>query len=64
MNCRLILRSTGRCAVPDARYDQLVNIWKPASEYPAYLFVNDIAGLVKVGCAVPDSSFVSNAVNL
>jgi hypothetical protein len=33
--------------VPDARYDLLVKIWKPVSEYPAYLFVNDIAGLVK-----------------
>jgi obg-like ATPase 1 len=36
-----------RCAVPDARYDYLCGMWKPASEYPAYLFVTDIAGLVR-----------------
>jgi obg-like ATPase 1 len=39
--------STSRCAVPDARYDFLVSLWKPASEYPAFLSVTDIAGLVK-----------------
>eukprot|EP01134_Creolimax_fragrantissima_P001483 CFRG1483T1 len=36
-----------RCAVPDDRYDYLCNIWKPPSEYPAYLQITDIAGLVK-----------------
>ena len=29
--------NTTRCAVPDARYDKLCSIWKPPSEYPAYL---------------------------
>lgn len=36
-----------RCPVPDERYDHLISIWKPTSEYPAYLYVNDIAGLIK-----------------
>ena len=36
-----------RCAVPDERYDYLCNLWKPPSEYPAYLHVTDIAGLVR-----------------
>jgi obg-like ATPase 1 len=36
-----------RCPVPDARYDRLVSMWKPASEYPAFLSVTDIAGLVR-----------------
>ncbi|KNC84414.1 obg-like ATPase 1 [Sphaeroforma arctica JP610] len=36
-----------RCAVPDDRYDYLCSIWKPPSEYPAYLQITDIAGLVK-----------------
>jgi obg-like ATPase 1 len=36
-----------RCALPDARYDHLTQIWKPVSEYPAYLQVVDIAGLVR-----------------
>ncbi|TVY55845.1 Obg-like ATPase 1 [Lachnellula cervina] len=36
-----------RCAVPDARYDFLCDIWKPPSMYPAYLQVTDIAGLIK-----------------
>ena len=36
-----------RCAVPDARYDFLCDTWKPPSEYPAYLHVTDIAGLVR-----------------
>jgi obg-like ATPase 1 len=39
--------STARCAVPDSRYEALVALWKPASQYPAYLNVTDIAGLVK-----------------
>ena len=33
--------------MPDARYDWLCGLWKPPSEYPAYLHVTDIAGLVK-----------------
>ncbi len=40
-----------RCAVPDARYDKLVQMWQPASEYPAYLQITDIAGLVKGAAA-------------
>lgn len=36
-----------RCAVPDARYEHLCSLWKPASRYPAYLKVTDIAGLIK-----------------
>ncbi|TPX55643.1 threonine---tRNA ligase [Powellomyces hirtus] len=36
-----------RCAVPDVRYDFLCNIWNPPSQYPAYLHVTDIAGLIK-----------------
>ncbi|KNE67516.1 GTP-binding protein YchF [Allomyces macrogynus ATCC 38327] len=36
-----------RCAVPDERYDYLCNIWNPPSQYPAYLMVTDIAGLIK-----------------
>ncbi|TVY28301.1 Obg-like ATPase [Lachnellula hyalina] len=36
-----------RCAVPDARYDFLCDIWRPPSMYPAYLQVTDIAGLIK-----------------
>lgn len=36
-----------RCAVPDERYDHLCSLWKPPSEYPAYLQITDIAGLVK-----------------
>lgn len=39
--------NTTRCAVPDKRYDALVDIWKPPSEYPAYLHLVDIAGLIK-----------------
>ena len=36
-----------RCAVPDERYDYLCRTWTPPSEYPAYLHVTDIAGLVR-----------------
>lgn len=36
-----------RCAVPDDRYDLLCNLWNPASRYPAYVGIWDIAGLVK-----------------
>jgi obg-like ATPase 1 len=36
-----------RCPVPDDRYDWLCALWKPPSEYPAFLQVTDIAGLVR-----------------
>jgi obg-like ATPase 1 len=36
-----------RVAVPDERFDWLVNLYKPASAVPAHLSVMDIAGLVK-----------------
>ncbi|KAI9350209.1 P-loop containing nucleoside triphosphate hydrolase protein [Obelidium mucronatum] len=36
-----------RCAVPDARYEFLCDLWKPPSTQPAYLMVTDIAGLIK-----------------
>lgn len=36
-----------RAPVPDARYDWLVDHYKPKSAFPAYLSVIDIAGLVK-----------------
>ncbi|KAF2812262.1 uncharacterized protein BDZ99DRAFT_263678 [Mytilinidion resinicola] len=36
-----------RCPVPDEQYDFLCDIWKPPSQYPAYLHVTDIAGLIK-----------------
>ncbi|KAE9971461.1 hypothetical protein Vi05172_g10031 [Venturia inaequalis] len=36
-----------RCPVPDERYNFLCDIWKPPSQYPAYLQVTDIAGLIK-----------------
>ena len=36
-----------RCPVPDARYEYLCDMWKPASMYPAFLHVTDIAGLVR-----------------
>ncbi|KAJ3166849.1 hypothetical protein HDU88_002934 [Geranomyces variabilis] len=39
--------STSQVAVPDARFDWLVDFYKPASKIPAYLTVIDIAGLVK-----------------
>jgi obg-like ATPase 1 len=39
--------NTTRCAVPDKRYQTLVDIWKPPSQYPAYLHLVDIAGLIK-----------------
>lgn len=29
------------------RYEKLVETWKPPSEYPAYLHITDIAGLVR-----------------
>ena len=43
----IIEPNEARCAVPDERYDFLCNMWKPPSEYPAYLHVTDIAGLVR-----------------
>jgi len=36
-----------RCSVPDERYQNLLDIWKPASEYPAFLHLVDIAGLIR-----------------
>jgi ribosome-binding ATPase YchF (GTP1/OBG family) len=36
-----------RCAVPDERFDYLCKLWTPPSEYPAYLQITDIAGLIK-----------------
>jgi obg-like ATPase 1 len=39
--------NTARVAVPDERFDWLVDYWKPASVVPAVLNVTDIAGLVK-----------------
>ncbi|KAJ3127487.1 hypothetical protein HK098_006265 [Nowakowskiella sp. JEL0407] len=36
-----------RCPVPDERYDYLCSLWKPPSTQPAYLFVTDIAGLIR-----------------
>jgi len=36
-----------RCAVPDERYQWLCDVWKPSSEYPAYLQCTDIAGLIR-----------------
>lgn len=36
-----------RCAVPDAQYEALVDVWKPPSQYPPYLWCTDIAGLVR-----------------
>lgn len=36
-----------RVIVPSPRFDELVNIYKPASEVPAHLTVYDIAGLTK-----------------
>lgn len=36
-----------RCPVPDKRYDWLCELWKPASQIPAFLMVTDIAGLIK-----------------
>jgi len=31
-------------AVPDERYEYLCDMWKPPSQYPAYLHITDIAG--------------------
>eukprot|EP00899_Mesostigma_viride_P000770 jgi/Mesvir1/10694/Mv13784-RA.1 len=36
-----------RAAVPDERYDFLCRVWSPPSEYPAFLQLVDIAGLIK-----------------
>ena len=36
-----------RCAVPDERYTHLCSVWNPPSQYPAYLNLTDIAGLIK-----------------
>lgn len=37
----------GRVPVPDKRFEELCDMFKPASKVPAYLNVTDIAGLVK-----------------
>lgn len=37
----------GRVPVPDQRFEDLCDMFKPASKVPAYLNVTDIAGLVK-----------------
>lgn len=39
--------NTTRCSVPDKRYQALVDIWQPPSQYSAYLHLVDIAGLIK-----------------
>lgn len=39
--------SVSRVAMPDARFNWLCDLFKPASEVPAYLTVTDIAGLIK-----------------
>eukprot|EP00003_Mantamonas_plastica_P013675 TRINITY_DN2383_c0_g1_i1.p1 TRINITY_DN2383_c0_g1~~TRINITY_DN2383_c0_g1_i1.p1 ORF type:complete len:431 (-),score=129.65 TRINITY_DN2383_c0_g1_i1:14-1306(-) len=36
-----------RVAVPDERFDWLVEHWKPKKNIPAYLTITDIAGLIK-----------------
>jgi hypothetical protein len=36
-----------RCSVPDKRYSYLCDIWKPPSQYPPFLHLVDIAGLIK-----------------
>jgi obg-like ATPase 1 len=39
--------SEARCPVPDKRYKQLCDIWQPPSQFPAYLHLVDIAGLIR-----------------
>jgi obg-like ATPase 1 len=39
--------NTGRCIVPDERYDFLCELWSPPSQVPAHLDLVDIAGLIK-----------------
>jgi obg-like ATPase 1 len=39
--------TVSRVALPDPRFDWLVEKYKPASRVPAYLSVTDIAGLVR-----------------
>jgi len=36
-----------RCAVPDARFNWLCDLWESPSRIPAYLNITDIAGLIK-----------------
>ena len=36
-----------RCAVPDARFEWLCELWQPPSKIPAYLMITDIAGLIR-----------------
>lgn len=41
-----------RIPVPDARFDWLCNLYKPASRVPAFLTCIDIAGLTAVRAAM------------
>ena len=36
-----------RCAVPDQRFDWLCDLFKPPSTKPPFLWVTDIAGLIR-----------------
>jgi len=36
-----------KCPVPDARFEWLCDLWKPASKVPAFLMITDIAGIIK-----------------
>lgn len=36
-----------RCAVPDARFNWLCDLWQSPSRIPAHLHVTDIAGLIR-----------------
>ena len=47
--------------VPDARYDFLCSMWEPPSKYPAYLQIVDIAGLVKVGGASDEATWLGKS---
>lgn len=39
--------NTAKINVPDARFDKLIDMYKPKSRVPAQLAITDIAGLVK-----------------
>ena len=38
---------SGRCPVPDLRFDWLCDLWQSPSRIPAYLHITDIAGLIR-----------------
>ena len=38
---------SGRCPVPDLRFDWLCDLWQSPSKIPAYLHITDIAGLIR-----------------